>query len=310
MKTDKGVGKETVEPTTFEIAILTIETATCDPDPGAPSCNEYRLRPSEEAALLLSRALNPPPPWGVKINLARSFLGPEKCIILGKKLILNKTLTYLDLSMCDMQADAAEQFFSCVARNTTLKHLSVNGNDIGDRGAFAAAPCLARLETFHCASNGVTDVGASALAEALRHSATLKTLSLRNNRITVAGVKTLLNALEAPEEEPGASDKAPQAESDSAAEHIPAEHSEAEVPVPSATSENTVGLELRQPGIPEVDCTPAEPVFNETLHTLWVDQNESIPEEVFEKLATILAKRFPKPPETKKKKKKSAVKKG
>lgn len=306
--------QEEVEQTTFDRAIAAIETATCGPDEGAPSCNEYRLRPSEQAALLLDRSLHPPPPWGIKINMSRSFLGPEKCILLGKKLMLNKTVTYLDISMCDMQEEAGEKFFLCLQDNTMLKHLCVNGNYLGDRGAIAAAPCLKKLESFHCASNGITDVGAAALADGMRRSATLKTLSVRNNRITIEGIQKLIDALleppadEAAQEDPPAGD-AENAESAGNPESI-------KNPPVILSGEGMEGEVLHDspvegPTKAEGDLTAAdtiveEPTFNETLHTLWIDQNVAIPEDVFLQLATILAKRFPKPPETKKKRKKAA----
>lgn len=184
--------------TSYEKALeaLDISPHQLPPDPFAPSCNQFRLRPSEEAAIFIQRYLNPPPPWGLKINLSRTFLGPEKCLKLGQKLILNRTVTYLDLSMCDLEEKMSKDFFFCIERNFTLRHLNVNGNAIRDTGAIAAAKCIGNLESLHMASNEITDIGALAIADAVRVSGKIKTLSLRSNDITIYGLYKIMDALE------------------------------------------------------------------------------------------------------------------
>lgn len=305
-------------------------------DPLSPSCHQFRLRPSEEAAILVNRFLNPPPPWGVKINLHRSFIGSEKCLQLGLKMILNQTVTFLDLSFCDLEEQAAEAFFMYLERNRTLKHLNVSGNNIKDSGACAAAKCVGNLETLHLASTEITDAGAIALADQVRESKTIKTLNIRNNHITMYGLYKLMDTLEPAfelmpsdikelislkeKEISTTSSQSPSKINDTSAEDYPLE-TITEEPIstndqlPSGNSvsdaekvgkqENEIDKEQRED---EEVCEEEEKSYNESLHTLWVDYNSFFPEEVMKSLNCILAKRFPVPPPGAIKKKKGRKK--
>ncbi|ESS68640.1 hypothetical protein TCDM_02570 [Trypanosoma cruzi Dm28c] len=285
----------------YRRAVEIIEVATIPPDPDAPSLHMWRLRPSEEAAFLIQRYLNPPPQWGIKLSLSATFLGPERCVSLGRKLILNNTITTLDLSMCDMQEEAAVEFFHCLKRNRCLKHLNLDGNNVGDKGATAAAECIHNLETLHMSCNDIHDKGAIAIASFLRNSSKIKTLNLRANCITFYGAYKLISALE------------PILERLSPAllERISIEE-----PVSSSDFDDLLNLSARPSTQGTFDVNgdiateesaekashgkqnriPPEDVYNETLHTLWLRHNRDIPEELFKIVETILAKRFPQPP--------------
>lgn len=279
----------------FKQAIDTIEDSTVAVDPNAPSCNAWRLRPSEEAAVLVERYLNPPPRWGKKIDLSLLFLGPEKCALIGRMLILNRTVTSLDLSMCDMQEEAAVNFFTCIKRNQCLKHLNVNGNNIGDKGAIAAAECICNLETLHMSCNNIHDNGAVAISSFLRMSNKIRSLNLRANRITAYGVYKLISSLEPIDDRMSAS---------------------LQKTVTSLRGDLEAG-DKYQILVPDGDVLQSNQSFslsievhNETLHTLWISLNCDIPDELVKILETILAKRFPQPPKgiSKKKKKKNLKK--
>lgn len=291
------------------------------PDPLAPSCNQFRLRPSEEAAILLQQYLNPPPPWGIKINLAQSFIGPEKCLRLGQKMILNRCVTFLDLSLCDLDEPTAEKFFRCLERNTTLLHLSVNGNALKDSGACAAARCVPNLETLHIASNEISDVGACAIATAVKTSGKIKTLNLRNNNITIFGLYKLMDALE-----PSLGFIPESMQHDILAKdalltgkELPLEHISIVADVENAAEDKQSVEDDGLEEAPPLDIKEEEPVekaddvaqeseaahvdeeeeeipFNGSLHTLWVDYNDPFPEEVLKSLNLILTKRLPQPP--------------
>ncbi len=109
-----------------EDAKRTIETAVLPTNPRDPSNGvlPWRIRPSEMRALAVQDYLAPPPEWGVKINLASMYIGPDHAKAVAHSLILNHTVTTLDLSCCDMGTDAAIELMHCLERNKTLKHLN------------------------------------------------------------------------------------------------------------------------------------------------------------------------------------------
>ncbi|ESL08753.1 hypothetical protein TRSC58_03539 [Trypanosoma rangeli SC58] len=292
----------------YQRAVEVIEVATVPPDPDALSCFMWRLRPSEEAAILMQRYSNPPPQWGIKLSLSSTFIGPERCVSLGRKLILNHTVTTLDLSMCDMQDEAAEEFFHALKRNRCLKHLNVDGNYIADKGATAAAECVQNLETLHMSCNIIQDKGAIAIASFLRKSSTLKTLNLRANRITFYGAYKLISALEPILDSISSTLR----EAILSHESPPLDDSEVSLSTsakPSASApldidgyiktENNVEKSLQGK---QSSSSITEPC-NETLHTFWLRHNCDIPEELFMIMERILAKRFPQPPKRISKKK-------
>ncbi|RNF09935.1 uncharacterized protein Tco025E_06888 [Trypanosoma conorhini] len=301
--------------TAYRRAVEAIEVATIPPDPDAPSCLMWRLRPSEEAAILVQRYLNPPPQWGIKLSLSSTFLGPERCMSLGRKLILNNTVTTLDLSMCDMQDEAAAEFFNSLKRNRCLKHLNVDGNYISDKGASAAAECVQNLETLHMSCNIIHDKGAIDIASFLRKSAKIKTLNLRANRITFYGAYRLIAALEpvldrvspALREAILLQEPPPLCDSE-ASLSASAKHSACRTLDLSGDVNTENNVEKASQGKRNSNAS-TEP-YNETIHTLWLRHNCDIPEELFTILETILAKRFPQPPKGISKKKLASRAKG
>eukprot|EP00796_Vickermania_ingenoplastis_P010207 gene10207-7151_t len=317
--------EQTIQITSYEKALNAMDICPWQlpRDMFAPSVNQFRLRPSEEAAIAIQKYLNPPPPWGIKINLSRSFLGAEKCLRLGQKLILSKCVTYLDISMCDLEEKFAKDFFFCVERNSVLLHLNVNGNAVKDAGACAAAKCIGRLETLHIASNEITDVGAIAFADAIRVSGTIKTLNIRSNNISVYGLYKIMDALEpvfdqmpievqelvtqkeGPKRET-LQEENPTSNNASASEEVKGDDAkEKEITTPAATEQegsadtngDTVD-DLVLTGLNDIEDVEEEEEipYNENLHTLWVDYNDPFPQEMLKTLNLILAKRFPQPP--------------
>ncbi|AAZ12337.1 leucine-rich repeat protein (LRRP), putative [Trypanosoma equiperdum] len=283
----------------YKRAIETIEGSTAPPDPDAPNSFKWRLRPSEEAAIACNRYLNPPEPWGIKLCCSSTFWGPEKCVNIGRMLILNHTVTSLDLSMCDMQEEGAVRFFSCIKRNRCLKHLNVNGNYIGDRGAVAASKCIGNLESLHASCNGIHDAGAVALASSLPSSSKIKTLNLRGNRLTFLGAYKLVSALEhvvdllSPELRDAVSAGTTlYTGSEKGLESSLKEFTSAKSESSEKERQSSFGHIME--GLQESESDVKE--FNTSLHTLWLRQNDDIPEELFRVLDKILEKRVPQPP--------------
>lgn len=158
--------------------------------------DQVRLRPSELLNIALDLAENPPPPPGKKIDLSKCFLGVDRCLLLGRRLILNQTITYLDISYCDMGFAAAVEFFHCLSLNSSIRHVNVSGNYIGDAGCAAACTCIDRLESLHMASNEITDKGAITICRSIVKSSSIKILNLRNNFLTLEGICFLIGSLD------------------------------------------------------------------------------------------------------------------
>lgn len=182
-----------------EEAARAIHTATLPVNPKDPSNGilAWRLRPSEMRALAIQEFQEPPPEWGLKVNLANMYIGAQHTSTIAHALILNHTVTTVDLSCCDMGTNAAIELMHCLERNKTLKHLNISGNLIGPEGGVkAASSLLNKLETLHLACNELGDVGGAAIAEALRYSTTLKFLNLRGNHMRLYTLYSLMESLD------------------------------------------------------------------------------------------------------------------
>ncbi|CCW72138.1 unnamed protein product [Phytomonas sp. Hart1] len=252
----------------FEEAIYLIESEPLKKEENHSLKNKFHLRPSEELALLIADYNNPPPPRGTKINLSRSFFGSEKCLILGRKLNLNRTVTFIDISFCDIQEDVAQKFFHLIKHNTALRYVNINCNCIGDKGASAAAESFDHLETFHASSNGISDIGASQIAEALITSPTMKTLNLRWNKITMIGMMKLMQVLD----------------------------SSYTVDTEGASTHNNQEETSKSDFIESKPLVQENDHINYHVHTLWIQGNEGATTDIVRSLNIILSNRFPQPP--------------
>lgn len=137
--------------------------------------------------------------WGLRINLSSLYVGPTHCNTVSRLLILNRTVTSLDLSMCDMGTDAACHLFHCLLRNDVLQRVNISGNFIESKAAepFAAylkAPTC-RLQAAHWACNSIGDDGVRAICESLPLNHSLQFLNLRANGISDDGAQMLLQAM-------------------------------------------------------------------------------------------------------------------
>lgn len=327
-----------------------IETAVLPPNPKDPANAHltWRLRPSQLRAIAMQEYLEPPAPWGLKVNLANLSIGPSHCNTIAKALILNHTVTSLDLSCCDMETEACVHLFQCIGRNSTLRHLNINGNFIEAPGAVAAAGCINRLETLHMACNRLGDKGCIAIAEALPSSSTIKFLNVRGNGATKFGVFKLLEALDpniiakfSPElkdamavaqkeykkelqvELSGSTKKSltntpaspttnesltgsqsqPKrlgglggsvAEERTASDRrMSIRRAAPPLTAAAAVGESTTAAAGRSPTPVGASTTPG----NSSITALWVQANLDIPQEMIDHLTSIMAARFPPPPE-------------
>jgi hypothetical protein len=309
-----------------------IETATLA-NPDEYKDFEWRLRPSVKRQIAIEQYLNPQPPWGLRVNLASLYIGPTHCNAIAQSMLLCKTVTSLDLSMCDMQTDSAVYLFKCLkGRNKVLRHLNISGNFIDAAGGVAAASCVPQLESLHIACNNIGDEGCVAIAQQLRCSNTMKFLNVRANNITNTGVYYLLQALEPMEAMTiDINDMKSPSRGVSTA---PATDIEVVAPTTStmqsmlAASTNRAtqpaaspsGPQRRQSRLystaimtiatgrngeeasPPADRQPAVPfldpaIKNTSVNALWFQLNSNISRILVDRINTILAARFPQPPE-------------
>lgn len=148
---------------------------------------------------LAAEGAEPPPPWGLKVNLSNLCIGPTHAESVARSMILNETVTTLDLSMCDLGTDGAVAVVHCLQKNKALEHLVLNGNFMGPPVAIKAAHMLSLptcfLQSLSVSCNSIGDEGAIALASALRVNKQLTFLNVRSNGITDAGATALLESM-------------------------------------------------------------------------------------------------------------------
>lgn len=127
---------------------------------------------------------------------AQMSIGPEFCRKIGRKMILNESVLFLDLSECSMGDEACIELCGCLARNATLQTLNISGNFLTGGCAEAIAGLIKSqrsvLRTLFAACNRLGDETAIAIAEALPRANTLEFLNLRGNNITDLGAHTLI----------------------------------------------------------------------------------------------------------------------
>lgn len=112
----------------------------------------------------------------------------------------NKTLTTLDIRVCDINYNEAAALAIAFESNKTITTIDISNNNIGDVGANAFAKVLesnkeSALITLNIAYNLIGNVGATALAKALESNTILTTLNIFFNNIGDEGATALAEAL-------------------------------------------------------------------------------------------------------------------
>ncbi|XP_071976236.1 NLR family CARD domain-containing protein 3 isoform X2 [Engystomops pustulosus] len=161
-----------------------------------------------------------------KISLAENQLGNRGMKVLGKALMVNHTLSCLDLHsniigpsgaralaealrnnqviLClnlqnnRIKSEGAQHLAQSLLINRKLKALNIKKNGIGAAGAESLAFSLKEnqvLQELWLSSNSLGDQGAAALAEALTANSRLVTLELQSNSISNHGLKSLTSGL-------------------------------------------------------------------------------------------------------------------
>ncbi|EHB03132.1 Protein NLRC3 [Heterocephalus glaber] len=133
-----------------------------------------------------------------KISLAENQISNKGAKALARSLLVNRSLTTLDLRSNTIGPQGAKGLADALKINRTLTSLSLQKNSIGPLGAQKMAEALKQnksLKELMLSSNSIGDGGAKALAEALKVNQGLLSLDLQSNSISDAGLAALMGAL-------------------------------------------------------------------------------------------------------------------
>ncbi|XP_045639980.1 NLR family CARD domain-containing protein 3 isoform X1 [Ursus americanus] len=142
-------------------------------------------------SLLVNRSLT-------ALDLRSNSIGPQGAKALADALKINRTLAFLSLQSNAIRDNGARSVAEALAANRTLSVLQFSSNSIGDGGAEALAMALEvnqGLESLDLQSNSISDAGVAALMGALCANQTLISLNLRENSISSEGARELARAL-------------------------------------------------------------------------------------------------------------------
>ena len=129
-------------------AIAIIQYTPVPTPPWDQQLTHPKMRPSEvQQAVWEAYAFPSDRPWGLSINLSSMYMGAALSARLGRELVMNETVTTLDLGMCDLGSDGCIELVKCLKRNYVLERLSLDGNRIGPLGAVALAEYLSQDNT-------------------------------------------------------------------------------------------------------------------------------------------------------------------
>ncbi|XP_075035507.1 NLR family CARD domain-containing protein 3 [Mixophyes fleayi] len=142
-------------------------------------------------ALMVNRTLS-------ALDLHGNTIGPSGARALAEALKNNRVLLSLNLQNNHIKSEGAQFLAQSLLLNRKLKALNIKKNNIGVEGAKSLAASLKEnqvLQELWLSSNTLGDLGAAALAEALTTNSSLSTLDLQSNSISNHGLKSLTYGL-------------------------------------------------------------------------------------------------------------------
>uniref|UniRef100_F6PIA9 NLR family CARD domain containing 3 n=1 Tax=Ornithorhynchus anatinus TaxID=9258 RepID=F6PIA9_ORNAN len=132
------------------------------------------------------------------LDLRGNSIGPQGAKALADALKINRVLMSLNLQNNKIKDDGAKALAHVLSTNNTLSVLHLQKNSIGPIGAKTLASALKQnrtLKKLMFSGNGCGNEGSEALAEALKLNQGLITLDLQSNSISNAGILALTQAL-------------------------------------------------------------------------------------------------------------------
>nr|XP_005901387.1 PREDICTED: protein NLRC3 [Bos mutus] len=133
-----------------------------------------------------------------RISLAENQISNKGAKALARSLLVNRSLTTLDLRSNSIGPQGAKALADALKINRTLASLSLQSNRIRDDGARSMAEALATnrtLSVLHLQKNSIGPVGTQQMADALKQNRSLKELMFSSNSIGDGGAKALAEAL-------------------------------------------------------------------------------------------------------------------
>ncbi|KFO24786.1 Protein NLRC3 [Fukomys damarensis] len=133
-----------------------------------------------------------------KISLAENQISNKGAKALARSLLVNRSLTAVDLQGNTIKDDGAWSMAEALAANQMLCVLHLQKNNIGPLGAQKMAEALKQnksLKELMLSSNSIGDGGAKAMAEALKVNQGLLSLDLQENSISPEGAHAMAHAL-------------------------------------------------------------------------------------------------------------------
>ena len=128
------------------------------------------------------------------LNLSGQKLLPAQVALLAKALEHNTSLSYVDLSYCEIDNEGMEHLSLALTKHTTLEGLNLKENQISDEGMKHLSPGLSKnttLKRLFLDDNQISDVGMKHLSLGLTKNTTLTYLVLGSNQISDVGMKHL-----------------------------------------------------------------------------------------------------------------------
>ncbi|XP_053327743.1 NLR family CARD domain-containing protein 3 [Spea bombifrons] len=142
-------------------------------------------------ALMVNRTLS-------SLDLHGNCIGPSGARALAECLMNNQVLVNLNLQNNQIKSEGAQYLSESLLVNRKLKALNVQKNKIKADGSESLAFCLKQnqvLQELWLSGNTIGDEGAAALAEALTENSSLRILDLQSNSISNCGLSRLTDGL-------------------------------------------------------------------------------------------------------------------
>ncbi|XP_074136066.1 NLR family CARD domain-containing protein 3 [Sminthopsis crassicaudata] len=133
-----------------------------------------------------------------KISLAENQIHNKGAKALARSLLVNRSLTVLDLRNNSIGPQGAKALADSLKINRVLISLSLQNNVIKDEGAKFIADALTvnhMLSVLHLQKNSIGPLGAKPIADALKKNGTLKEFMFSSNSVGNDGSKALAEAL-------------------------------------------------------------------------------------------------------------------
>ena len=127
-----------------------------------------------------------------------TIIGLKGARFINEALIINKSITTLDLNWNSIGVEGAHFVSEVIKVNKSITTLMLNGNSVGDKGSESISGALIinkGITTLELSNNLIRVKGVESISEALRINQNITTLDLKWNSIGEKGAESLCEAL-------------------------------------------------------------------------------------------------------------------